>query len=91
MLTAMGRKLLLPAVFGVLLVPAPAWAQPGGAKSKERAPQGLIQLAEVTITGRIQKPIAAVDVAKIRPRLMLSELEQPFIDRISKAILKDPF
>jgi hypothetical protein len=60
-------------------------------KSKERRPRGIITLAEVTITGRIQKPIAAVDVARIRPKLTLSELVQPFIHRISAAIYKSPF
>jgi hypothetical protein len=59
--------------------------------SKERKPRGVITLAEVTITGRIQKPIAAVDVARIRPKLTLSELRQPFVERITQAIYKDPF
>jgi hypothetical protein len=60
-------------------------------KSRDRTPKGVITLAEVTITGRIQKPIAAVDVARIRPKLTLSELRQPFVDRISQAIYRDPF
>jgi len=60
-------------------------------KSRARAPRGVITLAEVTITGRIQKPIAAVDVAKLRPMLTLSELRQPFLSRISEAIFKAPF
>jgi hypothetical protein len=68
--------------------PASALAQP---KAKDNAPRGVITLAEITITGRIQKPIAAVDVARIRPKLTLSELRQPFLERISKAIYKDPF
>ena len=62
-----------------------------GQKSRGRSPRGVITLAEVTITGRIQKPIAAVDVARLRPKLTLSELRQPFLDRIGKAIFKDPF
>ena len=45
----------------------------------------------VAITGRIQKPIAAVDVARIRPKLTLSELRQPFVKRIEKAIYTEPF
>ncbi|HVY46998.1 MAG TPA: hypothetical protein VHB21_14020 [Minicystis sp.] len=53
--------------------------------------KGVITLAEVTITGRIQKPIAAVDVARIQPKLTLAELRQPFLDRIEQAIYKDPF
>ncbi len=53
--------------------------------------RGVITLAEITITGRIQKPIAAVDVSRIQPKLTLAELRQPFLDRIEQAILKDPF
>ncbi len=60
-------------------------------KAKDNKPRGVITLAEVTITGRIQKPIAAVDVARIRPKLTLSELRQPFVNRIEKAIYADPF
>lgn len=66
-------------------------APKGAGAAKERKPRGVITLAEVTITGRIQKPIAAVDVARIRPKLTLSELKQPFVERITQAIYKDPF
>jgi hypothetical protein len=65
-----------------------AAAQDKGKESKQR---GVITLAEVTITGRIQKPIAAVDVSRIQPKLTLAELRQPFLDRIEHAIYKDPF
>lgn len=61
---------------------------PGSAGVEQR---GVITLAEVTITGRIQKPIAAVDVSRIQPKLTLAELRQPFLDRIEKAVYKDPF
>ncbi|MCA9624945.1 MAG: hypothetical protein KC731_38235 [Myxococcales bacterium] len=60
-------------------------------KARDNTPRGVITLAEITITGRIQKPIAAVDVARIRPKLTLSELRQPFVERIEKAIYSDPF
>lgn len=61
-------------------------------KDAPAAPQrGVITLAEVTITGRIQKPIAAVDVNRIQPKLTLAELRQPFLDRIEQAIYKEPF
>jgi hypothetical protein len=59
-------------------------------EDKEKA-RGAITLTEVTITGRIEKPIAAVDVARIQPRLTLAELRQPFLDRIEQAIFKAPF
>jgi hypothetical protein len=65
-------------------------ALPAEAQDKSKA-RGVITLAEVTITGRIQKPIAAVDVSRIQPKLTLAELRQPFLDRIEEAIYKDPF
>jgi hypothetical protein len=64
---------------------------PAQDKGKENKQRGVITLAEVTITGRIQKPIAAVDVSRIAPKLTLAELRQPFLDRIEQAIYKDPF
>jgi hypothetical protein len=69
-------------------ISAAASAQDKGKEGKQR---GVITLAEVTITGRIQKPIAAVDVNRIAPKLTLAELRQPFLDRIEQAIYKDPF
>jgi len=62
-----------------------------GDKGAAGGQRGVITLAEVTITGRIQKPIAAVDVSRIQPKLTLAELRQPFLDRIEQAIYKDPF
>jgi hypothetical protein len=51
----------------------------------------IITISEVTIVGRVQKPIAAVDVSRIQPKLTLAELKQPFVDRIEKSISRDPF
>ena len=75
-----------PLTFGafvLVLVPGLAGAQEGG--------RGVITLAEVSITGRVQKPIAAVDVSRIQPKLTLAELRQPFLERIEKAIYREPF
>jgi hypothetical protein len=58
-----------------------------GAQKKGR----VVTISEVTIVGRVQKPIAAVDVSRIQPKLTLAELRQPFLDRIEKAVYKDPF
>jgi hypothetical protein len=81
------RKLVsLTIAAAIALTAGVASAQP-----KDRKPAGIVTLAEITITGRIQKPIAAVDVARIRPSLTLSELRQPFLDRISDAIYEAPF
>ncbi|MBX3186877.1 MAG: hypothetical protein KF819_07680 [Labilithrix sp.] len=52
---------------------------------------GVITINEVTIVGRVQKPVASVDVSKIQPKLTLAELRQPFLDRIEDAARKDPF
>jgi hypothetical protein len=76
-----------------MLAPS-AWAQektgaPAAGHAKQQ--QGVLQVGEITIVGRVQKPIAAVDVAKIQPKLTLAELRQPFLDRIEEAVRKDPF
>ncbi len=62
------------------------------ARAADNKPQqGVLQIGEITIVGRVQKPIAAVDVAKIQPKLTLAELRQPFLDRIEEAVHKEPF
>jgi hypothetical protein len=62
-------------------------ASPAMAQKKSN----VITIGEVTIVGRVQKPIASVDVSKIQPKLTLAELRQPFLDRIEEAVRKDPF
>ena len=83
------KKLLSVAVcsFAIFGVASTASAQ----EKKDGSGRGVITLAEVTITGRIQKPIAAVDVSRLQPKLTLAELRQPFLERIEKAIYRDPF
>jgi len=66
----------------VWLIPAVGLAQ-----AKKR----VITISEVTIVGRVQKPIAAVDVSRIQPKLTLAEVKQPFMDRIEKALYRSPF
>jgi hypothetical protein len=51
----------------------------------------VVTISEVTIVGRVQKPIAAVDVSRIQPKLTLSELRQSFTDRIERALYRAPF
>jgi hypothetical protein len=72
-----------------LLVSPAVMAQEPQRATKAQA--NVLQLNEITIVGRVQKPIAAVDVAKIQPKLTLSELTKTFVGRIEKAALKDPF
>ena len=52
---------------------------------------GVITINEVTIVGRVQKPVASVDVSKIQPKLTLAELRQPFLQKIEEAIYRSPF
>jgi hypothetical protein len=61
------------------------------ASAQEKKQGGVITIGEVTIVGRVQKPIASVDVSKIQPKLTLAELRQPFLDRIEEATQHDPF
>ena len=78
------KRLTVAAAFlvGVATVPGRAVAQ-----KKSR----VVTISEVTIVGRIQKPIAAVDVSRIQPRLTLAELRQPFLQKIEEAIYRSPF
>lgn len=69
------------ALAALVLVPAVASAQQ----------KGPLTIGEVTIVGRVQKPVAAVDVSKIQPKLTLAELRQPFLERIEEAARKEPF
>ena len=62
-----------------------------GTASADSAKGRVVTISEVTIVGRVQKPIAAVDVSRIQPKLTLAELRQPFLERIEKAISRDPF
>ncbi len=61
------------------------------AEAQEKPAGRVITISEVTIVGRVQKPIASVDVNKIQPKLTLAELRQPFLDRIEAATASDPF
>lgn len=87
----MKRITLVAALFTATLSAGTSWAQDQGAPRPAKQQQGVLQIGEITIVGRVQKPIAAVDVAKIQPKLTLAELRQPFLDRIEEAVHKDPF
>jgi len=62
-----------------------------GSAATAQGKKRVITISEVTIVGRVQKPIAAVDVSRIQPKLTLAELKQPFLDRIEKALYHEPF
>ena len=85
--TALSTSAGFLAVLAVLAILATS----GTAAAQEKQQRGVITLSEVTIVGRVQKPIASVDVSKIQPKLTLAELRQPFLDRIEEATHSDPF
>lgn len=68
---------------GLVLASTHASAQEKGGR--------VITISEVTIVGRVQRPIASVDVSKIPAKLTLAELRQPFLERIEAAAMKEPF
>ena len=63
----------------------------GEAKAEEAAKPGVITLREITITGRIQKPLASVELQRLQPKLSLSEHAPSFLGRIGAAIHREPF
>ena len=77
------KKILLAMVVGLVFA-----ALPGSARAQGK---GVSTINEVTIVGRVQKPVASVDVSKIQAKLTLAELRQPFLDRIEEATQRDPF
>ena len=84
MITTM-RRLTMTAAMTVLVtlgLTSPALAQKKGKTT---------DLGEITIVGRVQKPIAAVDITRLAPKLTLSDLRQPFLDRIEQALTTAPF
>jgi hypothetical protein len=89
----MTMKPSLSAVAALLLVVGFAFSAGAQEPAKKKGPasKGVITLADITIVGRVQKPVAAIDVARIRPKVALAELRQPFVDRIEEAIFKEPF
>ncbi len=79
------HRTLLPAAAAALVLSL--LGSSASAQGKGR----VVTISEVTIVGRVQKPIAAVDVSRIQPKLTLAELRQPFLHRIEKALYSDPF
>jgi hypothetical protein len=59
--------------------------------SAEPATPHRVLLPTVNIVGRIQKPIAAVDVGRIEPKFTLAEPKSPFLDRIERVVSRSPY
>jgi hypothetical protein len=51
----------------------------------------VIQLNPVKVSGRIQTPLATVEINRIQPKLTLPELRPTFANRIGTATARDPY
>ena len=65
-------------------------AGPGIARAEQPRPR-IVELKMVKISGRVQTPLASVEVNRVEPKLTLSELRPSFTDRIGGAIARDPY
>jgi hypothetical protein len=63
----------------------------GVVHAQEKTGSGTFTLPPVTIVGRIQRPIATVDVNRVRPALVTAELKAPSFEAIAKSVSSDPF
>lgn len=84
-------RLPRPLVHFALVAAAVAAVSGPSSAFAQKKKVNVVELAEMTITGRVQKPVAAVDISRIAPKLSLSELRQPFLEKIEKVIYSDPF
>lgn len=77
-------------LFPLVLALAPLLVS-SSAAAQRKSGGAPITIGEITIVGRYPKPVAAVDVSKIQPKLALAELKQPFLERIEAATKRAPF
>lgn len=65
-------------------------ASSAGAEKPQKASR-VLTVSEVTIVGRVQKPIAAVDVSRIPARLTLDRQNQKLLPKIQRDLYRAPF
>lgn len=68
----------------------PSFGSMARAEKPQRAPR-VVTVSEVTIVGRVQKPIAAVDVSRIPARLTMDRQDQKLLSKIQRALYRAPF
>jgi hypothetical protein len=61
------------------------------ASAQEASGTGSFTLPTVTIVGRIQRPVAAIEVNRVRPAPATAQFKQPFAEAIATAVRADPF
>jgi hypothetical protein len=73
-------------VLGVVLV-----SGSGVARAEATRAGHVVNLPTVKVSGRVQTPLASVEVSRAEPKLTLSELRPTFADRIDRALAHDPY
>ena len=69
---------------------AVAFAVTLGAASSA-AQSRVVRLPTFEIVGRVQKPMAAIEIGRVEPKITLTEIRQPFVRRIGQAVARDPY
>ncbi|MCC6552906.1 MAG: hypothetical protein IT372_07785 [Polyangiaceae bacterium] len=59
----------------------------GAAAAEEKKPLEI----KVVIQQRVPRPMAAIDVGRIAPKLGVADLRRSAVDRIEQAVSKEPF
>jgi len=59
----------------------------GAAAAEEKRPVEI----KVEIRSRVPRPAAAIDVARIAPKLGVADLRRSPLDRIEQAVSREPF
>ena len=49
------------------------------------------QLPDTIITGRVQKPMATIEIARMEPKWTLGAPHEQFTSRIAAAVARDPY
>lgn len=83
----MKRALLLLLV----LVTAPAFAQEAAPKAKKKGGPKVIQLEEIRIEGRVQKPNAFYILNRSNLGYEVTELRTTFLKDVVQSVEKEPF
>ena len=59
--------------------------------STAHAEDKTIKLGEYKIYGRATRPMAVTEVTKLPVQMTVSELKQPFVQRVEQAVHSNPF
>ena len=87
----MKSKLIVAITLSIGTLSSGAFAEEPAKARAPAAKRGEITLEGLIITLKPPRPVAAVDVARLTPKLTLAELRQPLLQRIEAAIENDPF